>query len=63
MDLEELKAKEWENAGEVIIQIFKLEGDIPDGRTKEYEEWKQKVNFLYETSNKMTNFAAFKLIK
>jgi len=63
MDLEELKTKEWENAGAIALEIFKLEGNIPDKRTKEYNEWKEKVNFLYEKYNEVANFAAFKLIK
>lgn len=63
MDLEALQAKEWKDAGELALEIFKLEDEIPDKRKKEYEEWRKKINFLFAEYNKLTNFAAFKLIK
>lgn len=63
MDLEELKSKEWKDAGELIPLIFKLEDEVPDKRKKEYDIWKDKINFLYLQYNKMAEFAAFKQIK
>ena len=60
---EELKEKKYINAGEINQDIEELEKLQPDGRTKEYNEWEEKINYLYGIYNKMINFAAYKIIK
>ena len=52
--------KEYLNLGEVNNEIEKLESSIPDKRTKDYEEWKIKINFLIDIYNRLGSFKAFK---
>lgn len=52
--------KEYLNLGEVNNEIEKLESSIPDKRTKEYETWKTKINFLIDIYNKLAHFKSFK---
>lgn len=60
---EELLEKKYVNAGEINFDIEALEKEQPDGRTKEYSEWVEKINYLFDLYNKSVNFAAYKLIK
>ena len=60
---EDFFKQEFTGCGGIILEIWKLEDNCPDKRTKEYEEWKKKINFLYESYNKISNFGAFKTIK
>lgn len=53
-------SKEYINLGQVHSEIEKLENNIPDKRTKEYEKWKTKVNFLIDVYNKLASFKSFK---
>jgi len=55
--------KQYLNLGELNGEIEKLEGKVPDKRTKEYEFWKIKYNFLVDTYNKLGNFKSFKRIE
>ena len=52
--------KEYLNLGEVNNEIEKLESSIPDKRTKDYEAWKTKINFLIDVYNRLGSFKAFK---
>jgi len=56
----EFFSKEYINIGEVHNEIEKLEDKMPDKRTKEYQQWKVKVNFLIDIYNKLGSFKAFK---
>ncbi len=60
MEEEEFYTKEFSNLGEIDILIEKMENNIPDKRTKDYEEFKNKINFLFEKYNKLAKFKAFK---
>jgi hypothetical protein len=53
-------SKQYVNLGEVNAEIEKLEASIPDKRTKEYENWKTKVNFLMDMYNRLASYKAFK---
>lgn len=53
-------SKQYLNLGEVNAEIEKMEADIPDKRTKEYEKWKEKVNFLINIYNTLGHFRVFK---
>ncbi len=53
-------SKQYTNLGEVNAEIEKLEASVPDKRTKEYEKWKYKVNFLIDIYNKLGSFKSFK---
>lgn len=59
---EELKNRVFINCGEVNIEIVKLENNIPDKRTKEYLEWKEKFNYLCGKYNEMVDDKIYKLI-
>lgn len=54
------KNKEYSNLGEIDMDIEKLENSIPDKRTKQYQLWKEQMNFLIDTYNKTAEFRAFK---
>lgn len=60
---EDFFSQKFENCGAVEIEILKLEDSIPDKRTKEYDIWVKKMNFLFESYNTLGNFAAYKIIK
>jgi hypothetical protein len=53
-------SKEYLNLGEVNNAIEKMEANIPDKRTKDYEKWKEKVNFLIDIYNRLGSYKAFK---
>ena len=53
-------SKQYVNLGEIHTEIEKLEAVIPDKRTKDFEKWKTKVNFLIGMYNKLGSFKAFK---
>lgn len=55
-----LFSKVWVNAGEINLAIEKLESIIPDKRTKDYQGWLKKVNFLIDLYNKEIKFKAYK---
>lgn len=48
------------NLGEINNKIEELESNVPDKRTKEYQTWMKKVNFLIDLYNKNGNFKAYK---
>jgi hypothetical protein len=52
--------KEWLNLGELNNEIEKMENNIPDKRTKDYESWKNKINFLIETYNALASYRNYK---
>jgi len=52
--------KKYENLGEINSIIEKLESSIPDKRTKDFDIWKEKINFLFDLYNKSCKFKAFK---
>lgn len=55
--------KKYENCAQVDEDIEKLENEIPDKRTKEYREWKEKMNYLFLLYNKFVKFKAFAPIR
>ncbi len=55
-----LFSKEYLNLGHINDAITELETSIPDKRTKDYEEWKKKVNFLIDMYNSRASFKSFK---
>ena len=63
MDIEELMSIKFENAGHILPLIHQLEGEEPDKRKKEWRQWQEKINFLFDKYNKTVEFPAFKLIK
>lgn len=52
--------RKFSNLGEIDMEIEKLENSLPDKRTKEYQSWKKKINFLIDTYNSQIGFKAFK---
>ena len=57
---EEFYKKEYQNLGEIDSIIEKMEASIPDKRTKDFDIWKEKINFLFDMYNKSGKFKAFK---
>lgn len=53
-------SKEYTNAGILNQEIEKLEDNIPDKRTKEFQKWKDKINFLIDIYNRIGGFKAYK---
>lgn len=62
MEEEEFFNKVYVNAGELDLEIQKLELFEPDKRTKEFKSWKDKINHLYKLYNAMVKFKCYKLI-
>jgi len=60
MDEEEFYTKEFSNLGEIDALIEKMESNIPDKRTKDYNLWVDKINFLIEKYNNNMKFKAYK---
>ena len=52
--------KKYENLGEIDSTIEKMESSIPDKRTKDFDIWKDKINFLFDLYNKSGKFKAYK---
>ena len=63
MNEEEFFNQEFENCRQVQQVIDELEDNCPDRRTKEYNKWKEKINFLFESYNFFCKFTAYKKIK
>ncbi len=59
-DDKDFYGREWTNLGEINNKIEEMENNIPDKRTKEYEEFKTKVNFLIDLYNKNAHYKSFK---
>lgn len=63
IDNEEFYARTFLNAGEIDLEIEKLETEKIDKRSKEFKEWKNKMNFLIEKYNNEVGHKAMKIIK
>ena len=63
MEEEEFFKREFTNCGEIIPEIHKLEDNVPDKRTKEYNKWETQINHLFSLYNKMAQFKAFNMFK
>lgn len=60
LSISELK---FENCGDLDELIEEMEKLVPDKRKKkEYIDWKNKINYLYQNYNKLAKFKCYKLI-
>ncbi len=58
-----LFSREYANLGEINSAIEKLESNPVDKRTKEYEQYKTKFNFLVDLYNARASYKSFKKIE
>lgn len=58
-----LFSREYANLGEINNAIEKLEANPVDKRTKEYEQYKTKFNFLVDLYNSRASYKSFKKIE
>lgn len=55
--------EEYENCGDLDELIQKVEQEMPDGRTKDYKIWMERINHLYLKYNKLVKFKCYKMLK
>lgn len=52
--------RQYANLGEIAFKIEDLEANVPDKRTKDYQLFCKKINYLIDLYNSGAKFKAFK---
>jgi len=52
----------YDNLGQLQEEIDKLEDNIPDKRTKEYSLWTERINYLHNLYNSLSDDKLYKIV-